>query len=79
MQVPGFVWVAILALIPLLVQWLQGEWFQGQLWASLAVLILGFVTKLIELYRSMGTGRSLEAMTADDGQSASLLRRFLFG
>lgn len=48
-QIPGFVWVAVLALIPLLVQWLQGEYFAGQTWVSIAVIALGALAKLIEV------------------------------
>lgn len=50
MQIPGIVWTAILAAIPLVVQFLSGEVFAGQAWVSGAVLILGLVARLIEVY-----------------------------
>ncbi len=74
MQIPGFVWTAVLALIPLLVQWLMGDYFAGQPWVSLVVIVLGFVAKLLELYRPAQV-RGLEAADAEP----SKLRRFLLG
>jgi hypothetical protein len=76
MQIPGFVWTAILALIPLLVQWLQGEYFTGQTWVSLAVIILGFLAKLIELYRLQPPRAGLESTLEAE---PSKVRRFLLG
>lgn len=75
MQIPGFVWTAILALIPLLVQWLQGEYFSGQTWVSLAVIILGFLAKLIELYRMQPRAGLESTFEAEP----SKMRRFLLG
>ena len=43
MRVPGFLWTAILALIPLLIEWLGGDYFTGQQWVPWVVIALGFV------------------------------------
>ena len=51
MQIPAFVWTALLALIPLLVNWLGGDYFGGQGWVAWAVLALGGLAKAIALYR----------------------------
>lgn len=78
MQVPGFLWVAILALIPLVIQWLQGDYFSGQTWVSFAVIVLGFFAKLIEVYRAEKTTptvRGLERATP----TASKAVRFWLG
>lgn len=51
-QVPGFLWTALLALIPLLVTWLQGDYFAGQQWVAIAIIALGALAKLIEVTRA---------------------------
>lgn len=63
---PGFIWVAILAIIPLLIQWINGEYFAGQAWVSFAAIALSFVAGLIKAYLEMeeqksATSRSLGA------------------
>lgn len=78
MNIPGFVWTAVLALIPLLVQWLEGDYFSSQKWVSVAILVLLGIGKLIEVFRpqltdDVGT-RGLAA-----GPGRSRVRRFLLG
>ena len=51
MQVPGFLWTAVLALIPLLIQWIGGDYFAGRA-GTWAIVVLGFLAKAIELYHS---------------------------
>jgi len=76
-QVPGFMWTAVIALIPVLIQWLQGEYFSGQTWVAFAIILLGALLKFIEVYR---------AQVAADAQPRGLYsappskaRRFLLG
>lgn len=71
-KIPGFVWTAILALIPLLVQWLQGEYFAAQTWVSVAIIVLGALAKLLEVYRPAQP-------QARDMEPSSKARRFLLG
>lgn len=73
--VPGFVWTAILALIPLLIEWLQGDYFGAQGWVSVTIIVLGFVAKLIEVYR-MQSGVTLRGIGGDERSARS---RFLWG
>ena len=78
MKVPGFLWTAVLALIPLIVEWLQGDYFSGQTWVSVVVLILGFVAKALELYlASRQPAAGLEAYA--NAPEPSQVRRFLLG
>jgi hypothetical protein len=75
MKVPGFLWTAVLALIPLLIQWLEGDYFSGQTWVSIAVLVLGFTAKAIELYLAQKRAVGFESFTAPE----SRVKRFLVG
>jgi F0F1-type ATP synthase assembly protein I len=78
MQIPGFVWTAVLALIPLLIQWLSGDYFAGQPWVSLVVIVLGFVAKLVELYAPREDVRAgFESAYAQP--KPGKVRRFLLG
>ena len=47
MRLPG---VAYVALITVMIGWLQGDWFADQIWIPAAVIILGAIAKLIEVY-----------------------------
>lgn len=80
MQIPGVVWTAVLALIPLLVQWLSGDYFAGQPWVSLAVIVLGFVAKLIEVYAPLASAtRDAGFESAYAKPAPSNVRRVLLG
>jgi hypothetical protein len=76
MKVPGFLWTAVLALIPLLIQWLEGDYFTGQTWVSIAVLVLGFAAKAIELYLAQKRAVGYESF---GGAPESRVKRFLVG
>lgn len=76
MKVPGFLWTAVLALIPLLIQWLEGDYFSGQTWVSIAVLVLGFAGKAIELYLAQKRAVGYESF---GGAPESRVKRFLVG
>ena len=73
---PGTVVVAVIALIPELIQWLQGGWAIDQLWAPGVVILLGAALKLAELYRPPP---SIRAGVARVAAPASRLRRLLLG
>ena len=77
MKIPGFLWTAVLALIPLLIQWLEGDYFTGQTWVSIAVLVLGFAAKAIELYLAQKRAVGFETYVSD--QPESRVKRFLVG
>lgn len=77
MQVPGFLWTAILALLPLIITWLGGDYFAEQAWVPWVVLVLGFVAKAIEQARADG-GATPRLRVVGEGDS-SKLRRFLLG
>jgi len=81
MQVPGFLWTALLALIPLLIQWLGGDYFAGQQWVPWAVVALGFIAKLVELYGRGQTPAPAQMREAAPGGAApaSKVWRFLLG
>lgn len=83
MQVPGVVWTAVLALIPLLIQWLSGDYFADQPWVSLAVILLGTIAKLIEVYAPREDKREIVSGVAFESAYAphepSKVRRFLLG
>lgn len=76
MKIPGFLWTAVLALIPLLIQWLEGDYFTGQTWVSIAVLVLGFAAKAIELYLAQKRAVGYESF---GGVPESRVKRFLVG
>jgi len=76
MKVPGFLWTAVLALIPLIVEWLQGDYFSGQTWVSIVVLVLGFAAKAIELYLAQRQTGGFETYAP---VSESRVKRFLVG
>lgn len=76
MKVPGFLWTAVLALIPLIVEWLQGDYFTGQTWVSIAVLVLGFAAKAIELYLAQKRAVGYESFGS---VPESRVKRFLLG
>jgi len=76
MKIPGFLWTAVLALIPLLIQWLEGDYFTGQTWVSIAVLVLGFAAKAIELYLAQKRAVGYESF---GGAPESRVKRFLVG
>ena len=78
MQVPGFLWTAVLALIPLLITWIGGDYFAGQAWVPWAIVVLGFVAKAIELYRvSRKPAAGFEAY--EDVPKSLRAKRFLLG
>lgn len=76
MKIPGFLWTAVLALIPLLIQWLEGDYFTEQTWVSIAVLVLGFAAKAIELYLAQKRAVGYESF---GGAPESRVKRFLVG
>lgn len=47
---PAVIWTAVLALIPLLIEWLQGDYFAGEDWVLLAVALLTITARFIEVY-----------------------------
>lgn len=49
-RAPAMIWTAVLALIPLLIQWLQGDAFKGEDWVLLAVALLTLAARFIEVY-----------------------------
>mgnify|MGYP001612345653 CR=1 FL=1 len=50
MRIPGVVWTALIVLLTgALSGWLT-DWFSGEAWAPLAVLILGLIAKAAEIY-----------------------------
>lgn len=69
-------WTAVLALIPLIVEWLQGDYFSGQTWVSIAVLVLGFAAKAIELYIAQKRAVGYESFSS---VPESRVKRFLVG
>ena len=71
---PGTLIVAVIALIPELIQWLQGDWATDQLWAPGLVILLGAALKLVELYRPPPAGGR-----AVDARPAPRWRRWLLG
>ena len=73
---PGTVVVAVIALIPELIQWLQGDWGADMLWAPGVVILLGAALKLVELYRPQP---SIRAGAARVAAPVSRLRRWLLG
>ena len=81
MQIPGFAWTAALALIPLLINWLGGDYFVGQSWVPWAVVVLGAVAKFIALYREQRTpaSRAEQAMRTSPLTTEPLWVRFLIG
>lgn len=79
MQIPGVVWTAVLALIPLLIQWLSGDYFAGQPWVSLAVILLGTVAKVIEMYAPRAEVRGVGFESAYAPREPGKVRRFLLG
>ena len=85
MQVPGFLLTALLALIPLLVQWLGGDYFAGQAWVPWAVIALGFAGKLIEMLAAQKRAAARPALPETFFESAAVAapespaRRFLLG
>jgi len=50
MRLPGVVWVAILALIPHLIEWLGGDYFRGYAWVPVAIILLSALAKILELW-----------------------------
>jgi len=80
MQVPGFLWTAVLALIPLLVQWLGGDYFDGQSWVPWAIMALGLVAKAIELAREQAAAeRPSIRIVGEEPPAGFSLRRLLLG
>jgi uncharacterized membrane protein len=81
MQIPGFLWTALLALIPLLIQWLGGDYFTGQAWVPWLIVILGFIAKAIELYRLQVAPQQqqFESFTERDETNSTKVKRFLLG
>lgn len=79
-RVPGFIWVAILALIPLLIQWLNGEYFAGQAWVSFAAIALSFIASLIKAYREMEEQKSVvsRSMITEDTPKVTFPYRTFF-
>ena len=75
-QVPGFLWTAAIALLPLLAQWIQGDYFSGQAWVSVAVIVIGALLKLLEVYRPTDA-QTREVLDAPARPSKA--RRFLLG
>lgn len=47
MRLPGAFWIA---LVTMLIGLAQGDWFADQIWIPAAVIILGAIAKLIEVY-----------------------------
>lgn len=83
-RVPGFIWLAVLALIPLLIQWLNGEYFAGQAWVSFVIVTLGFIGNLIKAYQLMEDERTLisngVARSSDSGDGVGFpYKTFLLG
>lgn len=77
-RLPGFVWTALIALIPLLVTWLQGAYFAGQQWTAIVIIALGALAKLIEVTRSQpADATARDAFSAAPSRSA--FNRFLLG
>lgn len=79
MKVPGFLWTAVLALIPLLIEWLGGDYFGGQQWVPWAVIVLGFVAKLIEMLRARPVEELPFEAAITDQVLGGRLRRFFLG
>lgn len=81
MQIPGFLWTAILALIPLLVGWLGGDYFAGQGWVAWVVIVLGGVLKALELYREQhgSQARMTSSKRAAPPATEHPLRKFWLG
>jgi len=81
MQVPGFLWTAVLALIPLLIQWIGGDYFAGQAWVPWAIVVLGFIAKAIELYRLQVAPQQqqFESFTERAESNSTKVKRFLLG
>jgi len=79
MRVPGFLWTAILALIPLLIEWLGGDYFTGQQWVPWVVIALGFVAKLIEMLRVRPVEELPFETAITDEVFEGRIRRFFLG
>lgn len=84
MKIPGFLWTALLALIPLLIQWLGGDYFTGQSWAPWVIMALGFVAKAVEMWRQQHQLAGRWTYPAPDSHVISETRwarwrRFLLG
>lgn len=80
MQIPGFLWTAILALIPLLVQWLGGDYFATEQWVPWAVMTLGLIAKVIELARAQAAPEGKWFYPAARPVAPlAFVRRFLLG
>ena len=75
-KLPGTLIVAVIALIPELIQWFQGDWAADMLWAPGAVILLGAALKLVEMYRPPSVVRAGAARVA---APVSRLRRWLLG
>jgi hypothetical protein len=48
-QLPGAFWVALVTAI---IGLLQGDWFAGQMWVPGAVIALGAIAKIVEVYQA---------------------------
>jgi len=73
-KLPGAFWTTLLALIPVIVNLLQGEGLAGELWVPGVIILLGAIAKLAEVYVTPPPPtRSLNQ------RAPSTAARFLFG
>ena len=45
--IPGAAWVALITAI---IGWLQGDWFVGQAWVPIVVILLGALLQILRVY-----------------------------
>ena len=74
MQIPGWSWTLLIALIPPVVDWLQHGEFSASPWAPAALILLGAIAKLVELAVTSSAKRYAAVQ-----RPASFARRFFFG